>query len=149
MDGVRIRVARQNDREAVIELLRVCELPLGGLDDCWASAFVACTGQVVAGSAALEHHGPDAILRSVAVDAAHRGRGIGEALVQRALEAARSDHVRNVYLLTETASDFFPRFGFRQTPREQAPAAILQSIEYSSLCPTSATSMVCRVSGDG
>ncbi len=149
MDRVHIRVAQRSDREAVIELLRACELPLGGLDDCWASTFVACTEQAVAGAAALEHHGPDAVLRSVAVDASHRGRGIGEALVQWALEAARSDHVRSVYLLTETASRFFPRFGFRETPREQAPAAILQSIEYSSLCPTSATSMVRRISGDG
>ena len=90
----------------------------------------------------------DELLRSVAVDSSHRGCGIGEALVRWALHAAQSRRVRDGYLLTETAADFFPRFGFHQTPREQVPAAILQSIEYSSLCPTSATSMVRRVGSD-
>ena len=148
MDAVRIRRAQQGDREAVRKLLQAYELPVDGLDECWGSAFVAYIDSAMAGCAALELHGPDAVLRSVAVDSAHRGRGIGEALVRRALDTAQSNDVRDVYLLTETASDFFPRFGFRETPREQAPPAILESIEYSSLCPASATSMVRRVDGD-
>ncbi len=148
MDGVRIRQARHHDREAMVELLRASELPVEGLDDCWPEAFIACAGEAVAGVAALELQEPDAVLRSVAVAASHRGLGVGEALVHRALEAARSRRVRDVYLLTETAAAFFPRFGFRAAPREQAPAAILQSIEYSSLCPASAISMVLRVGSD-
>ena len=115
MDGVRIRSARRSDRGSVDELLRACELPLDGLDECWANAFVALVGSAVAGSAALEHHGPDAVLRSVAVDSSHRGCGIGEALVRWALHAAHSRRVRDVYLLTETAADFFPRFGFHHS----------------------------------
>ncbi len=149
MDGVQISVARRGDREAVLELLRASKLPPEGLDQCWATVFVARVDGTLAGSSALEYHGPDAVLRSLAVAAPHRGIGIGEALVHRALDTARSDGVRGVYLLTETAADFFPRFGFRETPRAQAPDAILGSIEYSSLCPGSATSMVLRVGSEG
>jgi amino-acid N-acetyltransferase len=50
--------------------------------------------------------------------------------------------VRRVFLLTETAADFFPRFGFRPVARTAVPAAVQQSVEFSSACPASALVMV-------
>ncbi len=145
MDDVRIGVAQRGDHAAVLELLRASDLPTEGLDACWGAVLIARVEESLAGTAALEHHGPDAVLRSLAVAARYRGLGIGETLVRHALDSARSAGVRGIYLLTETAAEFFPRFGFREMPREQAPESILGSIEYRSLCPSSAASMVLRL----
>ena len=42
-----------------------------------------------------------------------------------------------VYLLTETASGFFPRFGFHPTHRAAVDLAVQQSVEFTSACPAS------------
>src|SRR5690242_9116425 len=38
---------------------------------------------------------------------------------------------------TETASDFFPRFGFRPTQRAAVDSAVQKSVEFTSACPAS------------
>ncbi len=52
---------------------------------------------------------------------------------------------RDVYLLTETAGDFFPRFGFTAEERSSAPASLQGSVEFRSACPKSARMMHARV----
>ena len=59
-------------------------------------------------------------VRSVAVDPAAQGHGVGSALVERVIDVARELGVRRLFVLTfETA--FFERFGFREI--EGAPVA--------------------------
>ena len=94
------------------------------------------------GSAALEVYGGAALLRSVAVEPAHRGCGLGIALTRAALDLAREQGVREVYLLTETAADFFARLGFSRIPRAQAEPAVGRSLEFTTVCPASAVCMV-------
>ena len=137
-----ITPATVDDRSEVLALLRSCELPTEGLEPWWETMLVAHVDGRVVGRAALELRGGDAILRSVAVDARLRGHGLGESLVRRAVALAQEHRVRDLYLLTETAGGFFPRFGFVPTPRSGAPASIQESIEYRSICPESAESLV-------
>lgn len=99
----------------------------------------------VVGSAALELYGPAALLRSVAVEPELRGRGHGQALAHAALDLARARGVTQVYLLTDTAADFFGRLGFRRIPRTEAEPAVGASVEFISACPASATCMVLRL----
>ena len=57
-------------------------------------------------------------VRTLAVDPAHRGRGVGHALLARLLDVARDLEVKRVFVLTfETA--FFARHGFE--PIDGAP----------------------------
>jgi len=49
--------------------------------------------------------------------------------------------VATVYLLTETAAGFFPRFGFQPIQRAEVAPAVQQSIEFTSACPASAQPM--------
>ena len=56
-----------------------------GLSDYLATTLVARADQTVIGSAALEPYGAAALLRSVAVDQAFRGQGLGQRLTQAAL----------------------------------------------------------------
>jgi UDP-N-acetylmuramate: L-alanyl-gamma-D-glutamyl-meso-diaminopimelate ligase len=66
------------------------------------------------GCVCLEVYAEDAILRSLVVVEEARGAGYGWMLADAAIQLARHRGVRRVYLLTETASDFFAeKHGFR------------------------------------
>jgi len=125
----------------IADLVTASGLPLDGLEPHLGSAIIAREPGGIVGCAALELYGHDALLRSVAVAPARRGGGVGLALTAASIELARRHDVRTVWLLTETAADFFPRFGFEQSTRAAVPAAVRQSVEFTTACPASATVM--------
>ena len=137
-----ITAAHTADMPAILALLERSGLPPDGLRAHVATTLVARDGARVVGSAALELYGTAALLRSVVVAAELRGAGLGHQLTRAALDLARQRGVTTVYLLTETASDFFPRFGFRPTQRAAVDSAVQQSVEFTSACPASAHVLV-------
>lgn len=143
-DGVAaaIRPAEPRDLPALLDLLAAASLPPSGVQD-WLPHFCVAEheGRLV-GAAGLELYGESALLRSVAVAESWRGRGLGGALVAWSIEAAHAKGTREIYLLTETAERWFPRFGFRRIERADVPAAVQQSVEFRELCPASAAVMV-------
>ena len=130
------------DLPGILALLDASRLPRAGIEDHVASTLVARHDSGVVGTAALELYGGAALLRSVAVATALRGQGLGAALTMAALELARQRGVRSVYLLTETAGRFFPRFGFHAISRAEVDAAVRASTEFTTACPKSASVMV-------
>jgi amino-acid N-acetyltransferase len=126
---------------AIADLVTASGLPLDGLEPHLGSAIVARESDGIVGCAALELYGHDALLRSVAVAPAKRGYGVGLALTAACIELARRHGVRAMWLLTETAADFFPRFGFEHATRDAVPAPVRASVEFTSACPASATVM--------
>jgi amino-acid N-acetyltransferase len=131
----------------VYMLLAANGLPEAGLREHLATTWVAVQAGHVVGSAALEIYGGAALLRSVAVDAAWRQQGLGRRLVEHVLDAARTQGIRRVYLLTETAGAYFARLGFRPVPRAAVDAGVQTSVEFVSACPQSALVM-CLDLGD-
>jgi amino-acid N-acetyltransferase len=117
------------------------QLPLDGVDDHVQTLLVARENSQIVGSAAIEVYTDGALLRSVAVDARQQGRHVGHQLTEAALQLARAHGARAVFLLTTTAEKFFPRFGFEQIAREDVPASVQASVEFTSACPTSAIVM--------
>ena len=140
-----IEAARSGDLPAILSLLERGGLPAAGLDQHLEAAVVAREGTRVLGCAAVELYGDAGLLRSVAVDPASRGLGLGIRLTEAALTLARSRGVRTVYLLTETAAQFFPRFGFRPIPREDVAAAVRRSVEFTEVCAVTAQAMVAEL----
>ena len=138
---VRLRPAAPSDYQAIVQLLEAAELPTMGVEEALRHFVVADAGGAVVGVAGMEVHGPDAVLRSVAVDGALRGRGLGARMTGRVLQAAREAGLRRVYLLTTTADGYFPRHGFRRIHRDDAPDAVRQSVEFREACPASAVAM--------
>ena len=102
------------------------------------SAIAARQNGEIVGSAVLEIYADGALLRSVAVENRRRGEGLGGRLTEAALEMARELGLRRVFLLTETAAEFFPRFGFRPVSRTEVPASVRTSLEFTTACPKSA-----------
>jgi len=131
----------------VLDLLARCGLPQDGLADHVSDVLVAVHDGRIVGSAAIEHYGDAALLRSVAVDPAWRGQGLGDALVAAVLAHARTRGVADVYLLTETAADYFARRGFVPVAREAVHPAVTVSLEFTQACPASAQAMLLKLAG--
>jgi len=139
--GVSIGLANVEELEVILELLTKSKLPQEGLSDHIATTLVAREWGKIIGSSALEIYDTSALLRSVAVDPSMRGKGLRQRLTQAALELARKKGITRLYLLTETAGDFFPRFGFHAVERPEVPSSVRKSVEFTSLCPKSALAM--------
>jgi amino-acid N-acetyltransferase len=140
-----IRTGRPEDLPVVTSLLTEAGLPLAGLDPRLGQTLIASQEERVVGCVALEVYGKAALLRSLVVAPGIRGHGLGERLAAEVLDLARREGVRDVYLLTETASQFFPRFGFLIEDRATAPTTLQQSVEFRSACPASAVMMHARL----
>jgi amino-acid N-acetyltransferase len=85
------------------------------------------------------------LLRSAVVSPEHRGTGNGRRLVELLLERAEEDGIEQLYLLTTTAEDYFPRFGFALTTRSTVPEAVKASAEFQGACPDTAIVMTLRI----
>ena len=123
-----IRTGRPEDFPAVTSLLTEAGLPTAGLDPQLEQTLIASQEDRVVGCVALEVYDKAALLRSLVVAPAVRGRGLGERLAAEVLDLARREGVQDVYLLTETASKFFPRFGFLVEDRAKAPTMLQESV---------------------
>ncbi|MBI1750293.1 MAG: GNAT family N-acetyltransferase [Acidobacteria bacterium] len=86
--------------------------------------LVLAEKEYIFGCVALEPYGTElAEIRSVAVDDATRGRGLGAKLVQFALAEAKRRGFARVFAVTH-APDFFLRQGFAATTRRLLPEKI-------------------------
>jgi amino-acid N-acetyltransferase len=142
-----IAPASDTDPAPILALLERTDLPPDGLRHHLATTLVARSDSAIVGCAGVELYGAAALLRSVAVEPSHQGQGLGQRLTQAALDLARQHGAREVYLLTTTAGAFFPRFGFEPVTRADVPAAVQQSVEFTSACPVSALVMRLRLDG--
>jgi amino-acid N-acetyltransferase len=138
---VGLRPASESDYDRVTSLLGAAGLPLAGVPRDLAGFEVAERDGRLVGAIALERYGNEGLLRSAVVDPGERGGGIGAALVDRMLDVARERRLRAVYLLTTTAEQWFPRFGFGRVERADVPDAVRASLEFREACPASAVAM--------
>jgi amino-acid N-acetyltransferase len=136
------RPAADADWEAIERLLLACDLPVAGARAHLGAFIVAAEGDAISGCAAAEVYGDAALLRSLAVRDARRGRGIADQLVARLIAMLKRRGVRRVALLTTTAERFFARRGFVRVAREDVPDGVRASEEFQGACPASAIAMV-------
>lgn len=137
-----VEPATSSDLPQMRALLEQHGLPVDSLHDRIPTTLVARVDGRLVGTAALEMFGATALLRSVAVDPALRGQGLGQLLTEAVLDLARQQGIRDIYLLTETATDFFPRFGFQPIARADVAPVVQQSVEFTTACPVSAQAML-------
>ena len=138
---MRIERATESDTPAVEALLAAAGLPLEGAVEALSMGVVARDGEAVVGAAAVEPFGSAGLLRSVVVAEPLRGTGVGRELVAAAEDLARERGLRDLYLLTETAAGWFPRLGYAVVSREEARAAVGDSIEFTMVCATTGVPM--------
>jgi N-acetylglutamate synthase-like GNAT family acetyltransferase len=139
---VHIRAATTADLPVARALVASAALPPDGLEDFLGEGYVVVEfdGELV-GIEGVEVHGRDGLLRSAAVAPGWRGRGLGARMTRDRIAWSRRRGLRALYLLTTTAGDYFPRFGFVPADRTAAPDAIRNSLEFSQACPETALLM--------
>ncbi len=103
------------------------------------------TQEVLVGSGGLEFYNNLALLRSLAVSPELRGQQLGKEIVNQLLEAAKQRGITEVYLLTQSASFFFQKIGFKPVDRANVPIAIQKSSEFATECPASADILMLKL----
>ncbi len=132
---------RPADLAQLESLLRAHHLPY---EDCADHPQIFCgifDGNELIAAGGLEPVAEYALLRSIVVVERYRARGLAQSIAERLLRKAESEGRAAVYLLTETAEDYFARQGFERVAREQVPAAVTRTRQFASLCPDSASCM--------
>jgi amino-acid N-acetyltransferase len=135
-----VRISHARDVDAFNAALRAAGLPPANAERVEVFKFVRSSGEAV-GYAGLEGSAPDFLLRSFVVRDPERGAGIGSALLQSLVTEARVKGAKRFWLLTTTAAAFFSKNGFQKIERAAAPAAISETDEFASVCPSTAICM--------
>jgi amino-acid N-acetyltransferase len=148
-----IEAASPDDLPRVQALLGACGLPSADLEAADLAGFLVCRGEGrVVGSVGIQPVGEGGagigLLRSLAVVPELRGRRIGHELWARSRAEARRRGVRSLFLLTTTAEGLFARWGFARVDRDVVPAAVRDSAEFATLCPSSAVVMALDLGAD-
>ena len=132
--GDAIRPAQRADMESVRAILKSVNLSdEPARDDQFPNFFVLRNEKGTVGCVSLEVYGDDAVLRALAVDPEFRGAGYGWMLADMAVGQARWRGVRRIYLLTESASDFFAaKFGFRVVDRTTLSKSVAASETFAA-----------------
>jgi N-acetylglutamate synthase-like GNAT family acetyltransferase len=127
---MRLRKRLPSDQVQVLRLLAAAGLPPDGLDR--TEGWVLERDGVVIGHVAVEPT-PDAlVIRSLVVDSAHRGQGLGESLMAEAEAAAAG---RPLVLKTETVGPWMERRGYRLATLDEVPSSVRTTTQFSgSLC---------------
>lgn len=99
-------------------------------------------GSSCQGIVGVERWGTVALLRSLTVREVVRQHGLAARLTRAALEFLQNRGTREVWLFTETAHDYFLKWGFVDRSRSLTPPVILESQEGRGACPTDAAIMV-------
>jgi amino-acid N-acetyltransferase len=128
-------------RDNVVELLTSQKLPTGDLPGLLKNFFVAVDDGMVTGVAGLEVYGNYGLLRSLAVNADLQKKGIGAMLLDKIETLAAEKKLEAIYLLTETAKDYFENKGYEHIARMDIPEEVKAASEFTHVCPESAIAM--------
>lgn len=144
------RSAMPSDLASIEHLLVASGLPVAGVADIVTTRpadFIVVEApddigrlQLIA-AGGLEVCCDTALLRSVAVRRDWQAHGIGHDLIRRIVCIAEDRGLHALYLLTQTAEHYFPRFGFDVISRDSVPPEIAETLEFKSACPASAVAM--------
>jgi amino-acid N-acetyltransferase len=131
----------KNYQESILSLLSAEKLPVDDLPVVLDNFIVAIDNGEVIGVAGLELYGNYGLLRSVAVDKNQRGKGIAAQLLHKIEAIATNKGLEEIYLLTETAAEYFNNKGYEHIARMDIPEEIKESSQFRHVCPESAIAM--------
>jgi amino-acid N-acetyltransferase len=141
MSEITITPATAADLEPIKALLLASGLPTAGVDEHWKTFIVARDDGKLVACGGAEAYQFVALIRSVAVEPDHRSSGLGRRIVRQLLDRLASRGLREFYLLTTTAEEYFRKRGFKTIDRDEVHPQLLSSREFQDACPDSAVCM--------
>lgn len=138
---IRITPATVEDIPVIKSILEASSLATAGVEDNWKTFIVAKDGEKVVACGGAEAFQFAALIRSVAVRPESRSQGIGRKIVRQLLDRLASRGIREFYLLTNDAEEYFRKRGFKTIDRDEVHPQILMSPQFSDSCCETATCM--------
>lgn len=136
----------QTYRDKIVELLAAEKLPVADLPETLDNFIVAIQDGALVGVGGIEVYGNYGLLRSLAVHPEHRCAGIAGKLLARLDHISKQNCLSELYLLTETAPTYFEQKNYSKITRDEVPAEVQRSSEFSHVCPVSAIVMKKKIS---
>ncbi len=133
--------ATAQDVDAIRTLLIESELPTAGVDDHWKTFLVGRDEEKMVACGGAEIYPAAALIRSIAVRSDYRNSGVGRRLVRHLLDHLSAIGIREFYLLTTTAEEYFAKRGFKTIGRTEVHPQLLASREFQDACPQMAICM--------
>ncbi len=128
-------------RPQVIALLAAAKLPVADLPQTLDNFIVAIQNSTIVGVAGVEVYENYGLLRSLAVHPDNRSTGIAGKLLAWLDTRSKQQGLKELYLLTETAPGYFEQKNYHKITRDEVPAEILVSSQFTHVCPASAIVM--------
>lgn len=133
--------ASTKDLDLIAELLKQNDLPYQDIKTTGKEFFLAFDNSILVGIVGLEQFNSIGLLRSMIIKEEYRNKGYGKQICSLLMNYAKTQGIKELYLLTTTAKDFFEKIDFTLIERNSAPYAIKNTTEFLCLCPTSAICM--------
>lgn len=134
-------ISDQECFSAFLHQLKMAGLPFEDLDKDKHLLVGYYENENLIGTGGVEIYGDFGLLRSVSVVGNYKGKKIGSKITMHLIDKAKESNLKGLYLLTETAPDFFQKFGFDVTGREHVANEVKNSKEFTHVCPVSAVCM--------
>lgn len=134
----------ESERQAVMQLLAEQKLPVTDIKEDTLLYILEDEAEPI-GTAGLDIFDDCALLRSISVVKSVQGKGYGKILNEQIERFAKDSGINCLYLITNTARDFFDKQGYCVIDRSAAPAVIQQTDQFNSLCPSTAAVMKKRM----
>ncbi len=142
---ISVRKALASDLGSVEFLLSSAQLPTGDIERHLQTFFVAGNAGEIIGVGGLENCGNGiGLLRSFVIAPEFRNQGIAARILEQVLADARQLGISALYLLTNTAQDYFAKRGFTRMARDDAPAPIRQTSQYANESRCGAATLMFR-----
>jgi len=117
------------------KLLRSQKLCFNDINSEGVQLFSVLEQDKLIGYYGYELYGKDALFRSLVVLEGLRHKGYGTRCVHLAEKQMKHAGVKKMYLLTNTAANFFESLGFDSVDRQAVPSEISETSEFKTFCP--------------
>lgn len=128
-------------KSEVLRLLSLANLPTIDIGEN-VELFSLEISENIIGTAGLEVIDNIGLLRSVSVLETQKGNGYGQLITENLEKYAKTQNIKELYLLTTTAKEFFEKkCNYEVIERINVPTEIQNSQQFASVCPSSAVVM--------
>ena len=141
------REAAHTDLQTIKELLGISKLPSENCEEHIGNFIVIEEKGKIVGVGGLEICGAIGLVRSIAVAPEHRGKGVAKQIYKSIEDKAYGLGINTLYLLTESAAEYFKKLGFIIQKRSKVPESVMKTKQFKELCPSSAVVMCREISG--
>lgn len=135
------RNANTTDVLVIKKLLNHSNLPSNDFEKHIENFIVIEENNTIIGLGGLEAYDKVGLVRSIVVESNYRNNGIAKDIYLLIEKRAYNLGIRTLYLLTDTATEYFRKLGFKIKKRSDVPIPIMETKQFKEFCPSSATLM--------